>query len=167
MQKTVNKFHSAEGRTKWERIFHGKTMGLSAYAFHQKCDNVGPTLCVCKAQGNGYIFGGYTEQSWAGGGYKSDSKAYLFSLVNSRGKALKLPVNNPTYAINANSSCGPIFGNGNNLHVSNSMTTNSNYANTHDTYRLEDQSTGTYTQDLLAGAYQWTVDDIEVFKIKR
>jgi len=165
-QKIVNKFYSADGRTKWERVYHGKRDGYNAYAFHQKCDSVGPTLTVCRSTGNRNIFGGYTEQAWSGGGYKYDNKAFLFSIVNSRGKALKLPVNNPTYAINANSSTGPIFGNGNNLHVCNAMQSNGNYANTHDTYRLEDLSTGSYTQDLLAGQYQWTLDDIEVYKKK-
>ena len=41
--------------------------GYSAKSFHEYCDNQGPTLIVIKSS-EGWIFGGYTTQSWSGEG---------------------------------------------------------------------------------------------------
>ena len=59
---------------------------------------------------DGYIFGGYTKKSWAGNGYFADSYAFLFTLVNTGGVALKLPVRNSGHAIQSASTYGPVFG---------------------------------------------------------
>ena len=37
----------------------------SAFNFHRRCDNKGPTVTVIKS--NNHIFGGYTEKNWSGG----------------------------------------------------------------------------------------------------
>lgn len=69
----------------WEIIYKASKDGWTSVNFHQKCDNQGETIVVIKST-NGYIFGGYSPQSWTSvGAYTSDSKAFLFSLVNSKG----------------------------------------------------------------------------------
>ena len=42
----------------------GSTSGYTcAFAFHQLCDNIGPTVTVVKSGAN--VFGGFTERAWA------------------------------------------------------------------------------------------------------
>ena len=50
----------------WKLAFRASDHGYSGSSFHSYCDNVkGPTLIVIKSSG-GWIFGGYTTQSWSG-----------------------------------------------------------------------------------------------------
>lgn len=65
--------------TKITRIFSAKKNGHSSQNFHRLCDNQGATLVLIKSS-KGYTFGGYTEQSWVGEGWKRDPNAFLFSL---------------------------------------------------------------------------------------
>jgi len=44
-------------------IYRASHNGWAATNFHSCCDDKGPTVTVVKS-GNGYIFGGYTEQHW-------------------------------------------------------------------------------------------------------
>ncbi len=52
---------------KWNLIYRTSEHGYTAQSFHEYCDNKGPTLIVIKSSG-GWIFGGYTTQSWNGDG---------------------------------------------------------------------------------------------------
>ena len=49
---------------KWKLIFRASEHGYSAESFHDYCDDKGPTLVIIKSSG-GWIFGGYTTQSWS------------------------------------------------------------------------------------------------------
>ena len=61
-------------------IFDTKKYGDGARAFHQYCDNKGPTLVVVYLR-NGNIIGGFTSQSWDGFVVnKGDKEAFLFSV---------------------------------------------------------------------------------------
>ena len=52
------------GDYKWRLIYRASEHGYTAKSFHEYCNNVkGPTLIVIKSSG-GWIFGGYTTQSW-------------------------------------------------------------------------------------------------------
>ncbi len=54
------------GDYKWRLIYRASEHEYTAKSFHEYCDNVkGPTLIVIKSDG-GWIFGGYTTQSWSG-----------------------------------------------------------------------------------------------------
>ena len=48
-------------------LYRASEHGYSAKSFHNYCDNQGPTLIVIKSS-EGWIFGGYTTQSWSGDG---------------------------------------------------------------------------------------------------
>jgi len=153
--------------SKWALIYKGKKDGFQGYNFHAKCDNQGPTMTVVRVQGNRYIMGGYTSLNWGGSrGYQTDHKAFLYNLVGNRGKPVKLISSGDTYGISDNNGSGPCWGSGNNLHLYSQMNSNSNYANTGTSFRPEDASVN-YSQDLLAGAYNFTVEDIEVFKLAK
>ena len=56
---------------KWKLIYRASEHGYTAESFHECCDDKGPTLIIIKSSG-GWIFGGYTTQSWSGKGIDYD-----------------------------------------------------------------------------------------------
>ncbi len=50
---------------KWKLIYRASEHDYTAQSFHECCDDKGPTLIVIKSS-EGWIFGGYTTQSWSG-----------------------------------------------------------------------------------------------------
>jgi hypothetical protein len=73
-------------------------------------------LTKLKAKQSSFIFGGFTTVDlkscpWSGK-YKSDRKAFIFSLINQDNKPLKLKIksNQHQHAILCNSEFGPAFG---------------------------------------------------------
>ena len=67
-----------------ELLYRATKDGGSASIFHQKCDDISPTLTVIKTN-TGKIFGGYTTQSWNGNGdYKKDSEAFCYDLCKAK-----------------------------------------------------------------------------------
>ena len=44
-------------------IYRASEHGYTAKSFHNYCDDKGPTLVIVKSS-RGWIFGGYTTQSW-------------------------------------------------------------------------------------------------------
>ena len=57
------------GNHNWTLIYKASQYEYSAELFHAFCDDKGPTLIVIESSG-GWIFGGYTTQSWSGRGIK-------------------------------------------------------------------------------------------------
>ena len=51
------------GDYKWKLIYRASEHDYTAESFHEYCDDKKPTLIVIKSRG-GWIFGGYTTQSW-------------------------------------------------------------------------------------------------------
>ena len=56
------------GDYKWRLLYRASEHNYTAKSFHECCDDKGPTLIVIKSSG-GWIFGGYTTQSWSGSIY--------------------------------------------------------------------------------------------------
>ena len=56
---------------KWKLLYRASEHEYSAKSFHECCDDKGPTLVIIKSSG-GWIFGGYTTQSWSRYGIYSD-----------------------------------------------------------------------------------------------
>ena len=68
--KIVNKQYDSKlrewfGYYKWKLHYRANSYTYLAKFFHYYCDNKGPTLIIIKSSG-GWIFGGYTNQSWSG-----------------------------------------------------------------------------------------------------
>ena len=104
------------GPKKFDLLYAITNDGCSTTAFHQKCDNQGPTVTVLyNLQGS--VYGGYSAVSWdQSGQWKNDATAFLFRLqYNNAVAANKFPCKNPAYAICASSTYGPLFGAGNDL----------------------------------------------------
>ena len=68
----VNKQYDAKlrewvGDCKWKLLYRASEHGYTSESFHDYCDDKGPTLIIIKSSG-GWIFGGYTTESWSGDG---------------------------------------------------------------------------------------------------
>ena len=53
------------GDYEWKLLYRASEHDYTAESFHEYCDDKKPTLIVIKSSG-GWIFGGYTTQSWSG-----------------------------------------------------------------------------------------------------
>ncbi|XP_038157873.1 interferon-induced protein 44-like isoform X2 [Cyprinodon tularosa] len=97
------------GRVKLNLLYKATVHGFTGAAFHQRCDNQSTTVSV-GYNASGYVFGGYTSQSFSQSGqYVSDSRAFLFSFTG--GIIKKHPVFNAPYAVRMIGNSGPTFGN--------------------------------------------------------
>jgi hypothetical protein len=170
-------------------LYRSSRDGKDADAFHQLCDNKGPTVTVIR-DSNGNVFGGYTSKSWnSNGKHVEDPAAFVFTLknpANIRARRFDLKVgppatqqhnlhyNNRHYAQNVpndtsvsriraiycDPKCGPIFGN-NDIHI-NATQDESCYTNIGQVY---DNNTGFDGRTIFTGRYNFTPDEIEVFSI--
>ncbi len=100
------------------------------------------TLTVIKST-NGNIFGGYSEQTWNHiGYYKADPNSFIFSLINMLNKPIKMKCSQ-NHGIYCNSSYGPTFGGGHDLHIADKSNTNtSSYSNLGYSYSHPDYAYG-------------------------
>ena len=99
-------------------IYQASRDGFKAKDFHLKCDGYLNTLTVIKAS-NGNIFGGFTTVDWGtpqsnnyyyySSYFKSDSNAFLFSLVNKYNISLLINNSDPTNAVYAHYDSGPRY----------------------------------------------------------
>ena len=62
----------------WRLIYRASEHEYTASSFHECCNDKGPTLIVIKSSG-GWIFGGYTTQSWSGDGIYNDM---IYLIIN-------------------------------------------------------------------------------------
>ncbi len=86
-------------------LYRATRDGDSASIFHNKCDKISGTMTLVKTK-KGYIFGGCTDATWDGSGYKKDDKAICFSIdLNKVYKSKK--TNSSIYC---GSNYGPVFG---------------------------------------------------------
>ena len=104
-----------------ELIYRGTRDGSGGNIFHNKCENQGPTICLCKNE-KGNIFGGYASISWSSdNNYHSANGSFLFTLINNNGTSpTKYP--NTQYQENAvyhGSDYGPTFGGNHDLKICN------------------------------------------------
>jgi hypothetical protein len=108
---------------RFELLYHGSRDGMTAAAFHEKCDGKGPTLVLVAGQSEGQpvcVFGGYAGKSWergpgSGMGKPVDSRdSFLFTVANPFGDGIvKMVVNEESEwvgkAMVCHACCGPWF----------------------------------------------------------
>ncbi len=112
-QEKSLKLVNLTGFSNWNLLYQATRDGFSASSFHSKCNGIlNGTLTLVSTNNYSNIFGGYTKADWSGSGYKGDSDAFLFSLVNAFNSSFKMPINSifTWGAITARSDYGPIFG---------------------------------------------------------
>ncbi len=73
-------------RVGFKLLYKASKDGFSAFSFHMKVDNRGPTITLIKSAINDKIFGGYTSVPITSSLFKwvKDEKAFLFNLTDSR-----------------------------------------------------------------------------------
>ncbi|XP_067681003.1 interferon-induced protein 44-like isoform X2 [Haliotis asinina] len=114
-QKQLNKWLNA--KKVFELLYKASRDGCSNTAFHQKCDNKGPTVTILYNTSD-CVFGGYTSVSWdSAGAYRVDPTAFLFRLYfKGSSNPKKYPAINGTNAIYGHANYGPTFGSGHDIY---------------------------------------------------
>ena len=151
-------------KTSFILLYRSSIDGFDPSVFHSKCYDAAGTLTVIKTK-NSNIFGGYTSADWSGDGYKSDSTAFLFSLVNSYNVSVKMNVSRTYYAIYSSPTYGIAFGGGYDLFCSYDQC----YSYLGNSYQLPSFLTyGTNeAKSFLGGSYNFQPVEIEVYRINR
>ena len=114
------------GYKKMELLYRGTRDGSESKTFHNKCDNQGPTICLCENE-KGNIFGGYASISWdSSGENKSANGSFLFTLSNIYDTPpTKYPnTQNYDWAVYHGIKFGPIFGGNNNFRIADNFLNN-------------------------------------------
>ena len=161
----LNKIYEWTGGKNMELLYRGSRDGMSGEAFHNKCNNKGPTISLFKNE-KGYIFGGYASIDWQSTSsqtYRSAPDSFIFTLTNMYNiSPTKFPNSNTNYSIYDNSSNGPAFGGGQDIRIG----FNSTYTNFPHSYK-----------DVLGKGYSifkgdndnkdFNLKEIEVFKLTK
>jgi hypothetical protein len=80
-------------------IYQASRDGFGLKDFHSKCDGVLNTLMVIKTI-DSYVFGGFTTKDWSQvSGFQSDLDAFIFSLVNSFNRPVKMNIVETQFSI--------------------------------------------------------------------
>ena len=124
----LQKLYEWTGYNSMELLYRGTKDGQGCNIFHQKCDNQGPTICLCKNE-KGNIFGGFASISWTSdNSYHSANGSFLFTLTNIYNTAPTKYPNTQYYesAVYHDSNYGPTFGRNHDLYICNNPFNNAN-----------------------------------------
>ena len=91
-------------------IFKSETDGDKAATFHEKCDNISPTITIIQTK-EGFRYGGYTFANWEveeESGFKTDNDAFIFSFDTMK----KYESLDGEKSVLCSNSFGPNFGDG-------------------------------------------------------
>jgi len=141
----------------FELIYKATRDGDDVKDFHKLCDEISPTLTLCKAK-NGNRFGGYTSVALTKNSSDNaiyDPNAFVFSID----KKYKYNTNNPSYAVRSLTSRGPCFGGNCPFYIGNKfLTQNTSYSNPSNDYNSPPY--------VLTGSQYFTLEELEVYKVK-
>ena len=150
-----------------ELLYRGTRDGDGSNIFHEKCNNQGPTIFLCKNE-KGNIFGGYSSISWtSNSSWHSSYDNFLCTLTNIHGTApTKFPITrNYENAIYDYSSYGPTFGGNHDIKIDNNyLNNNISYCNLGYSYT---DSLG-YGNSIFSGdvnSNNFNLKEMEVFKL--
>ncbi|XP_055534431.1 uncharacterized protein LOC129723949 [Wyeomyia smithii] len=163
MQGTLNDWYGVHKQT-WRLVYRASTNGFTAASFHRHCDGIAPLFIVALGS-QGAISGGFTDVAFAKtnrkGGYIHSEKAFLFALNYNNDPPTKYDIIKKPYAICYHPDCGPIFGAGADLLISNNCNINmESYSNFPHSYDGPNASFGN-----LFGDYNFSIADYEVFTL--
>lgn len=144
---------------KFRLLYRGSRDGYTAKAFHQKCDNQGPTLVLVESN-HGKIFGGFADAPWTSKGiYATSDNNFLFSLDEQSYYPVKAAQRQ--WAQYCTASYGPTFGGGHDLFIAD----NCNYNNSSMSLGLTYESRN-HAASKITGGTSFTVKEIEVFAVE-
>ena len=164
----IYKLQEWTGFKKLELLYRASKDGSESSVFHNKCDNQGPTICLCQNE-IGNIFGGYASIPWTSpkkGEYKESKDCFLFSLSNVQGtEPIIYPIKNASKAVYHNMKYGPTFGGGFDLKIySNFLNNAESYANIDHSYEdITGQGNSVFSGDINTSYFK--LNELEVFKL--
>ena len=164
-QIDINELCGFPSAQQWKLQYRGTRDGFTGQNFHSKCGGIANTLTIIKST-NGNIFGGFAEKAWdSSNQFYDDQNAFLFSLVNKENNPFKVMCTNGAFAIYCNSSYGPTFGGGCDIHIASGSNSNQDsYSNFGSFYKHADYTAGTEkAMSILAGSKNFQTLEIEVF----
>ena len=147
--------------TSVKKLLKASDFGFQSAEFHNKCDNLGPTLILIKTKNTRY-FGAFCTVSWNKtiNNYQNAEGSFLFSLDNQA----KLEVfQNQGNTMYCNNDYGPTFGGGHDLQIASDCSNkNGSYSIIGSTYKLP---AGATANTFFAGAQNFAVEEYEVYSL--
>ncbi len=114
-QNEKDKLIALSGLTSLKLLYRASRDGFQAKNFHSNVDHKPNTIVIVKPKNLDCVFGGLSSVAWdSASGYKSDEKAYLFSIrrVESGASCInQVMITDSNKEIYCNQSYGPYFGN--------------------------------------------------------
>jgi hypothetical protein len=149
----------SEKPSKLTILYRGSRDGFKTTDFHSKVDQAERTISVIESN-YGKVFGGYSDQPWSGHGWKKSESSFIFSISDKEKYGLTKKQN--LNAVYCHSASGVTFGSGHKIFIANSCNNNAeSHSNTDNTYENKGKP-----KEALAGAYNFTVKEIEVLKVE-
>ena len=109
-KKSLRNWINPNQSIKSELLYRLTKDGDSISTFHNKCDNISPTLVLAESL-DGYKFGGFTTCTWDNkSSDKNDGKTFLFSLNKNQKFEKKYNQYSNRDIYSGDSSYGPYFG---------------------------------------------------------
>jgi hypothetical protein len=147
-------------------LYRGSRDGFGAANFHTRCNGHRHTVTLILST-DGWIFGGYTPVAWnsRGTGVADPTRqSFVFTIKNPHNLRARVFIQKAEdNAINDKPSYGPIFGGGHDLVVcDNCRNANSSWSSLGTTSENDTQIAG---NQILTGAYNFTVQEIEIFEL--
>ena len=166
-EEFINKLCEWSGYNKMELIYRGTRDGSGSNIFHNKCDNQGPTVCLCKNEKNN-IFGGFSPISWTTNTNFYDANAsFLFTLTNIyNSEPLKFP-NIKSASIGHYSGYCVRFGKEDDLYIASDYLNNNNSCSKLGNYYQDILGKGksVFTGDPNNNNNNFILKEMEVFKL--
>ena len=160
-------------RSKPKLLYRASRDGWKGQSFHFRSDDYDHTLVVVKTR-EGYIFGGYSDQSWGGmlPEYKSSSSCFLFSLkcyADLLPTKMKVKSGKEENAIYAYYCHGPIFGSGYDICIGVDNDMKKGYTYPHKTYETPSEVSDSKTfLTGKSGSHSeqcFSIAEVEVFEV--
>ena len=160
--------------TKFRLIYRGSNNGFHSKNFHTRCDGPKETLSVIQTIDN-FVFGGYINGNWSCDSnyfqnniYGSDSKAFIFSLININQQPLIMKCFNATQAYFKSSQKLICFGMSDILIANNANENINSMSNLGWNYAHPEYKRGSLeAKTFLAGTNNFQVKEIEVYELLR
>ncbi len=138
--------------------------GFQHTDFHRHSDNKGPNLVVVRSK-SGYLFGGFTPESWDGSEkYKDNSATFIFTLTNPHAIAPTKFNCKPEdrRAVGCHPHFGPRFGGGPDIYVASNSHQNTDSFIDFPTTFIDTTGKG---RSLFTGGKNFTTTDVEVYAV--
>ena len=161
----IEKLYEWTEYNKMELIYRGTRDGSGSNIFHNKCDNQGPTICLCKNE-EGNVFGGYASISWTSdNNYHYAGGSFLFALKNGTSITKYEYSKQDDCLVYHNSGYGPTFCGNIDLYISNDYLNNKDSYFSFDYYGPDDLGQGNpdFIGDL--NSKNFKLQELEVFKL--